>query len=133
MTKCYRCTMTFERSERQTGARYRCPEKGCRTVFHESYDFPGPGVVKIWQTTDDVRRTQHLQATDVEHCSALAVMDALRRERTFRRIPQKELAKKLGVTPAWVSMCENMSRHPKLTMLSRWAKTLGYELKLQKE
>lgn len=50
--------------------------------------------------------------------------------RTARQIKQKELAEKLGITVPYLSMIENNSKRPSLTLLEKLAKALNAPLAL---
>jgi transcriptional regulator with XRE-family HTH domain len=48
--------------------------------------------------------------------------------RTSKKISQKALAYKLGVTPVYLSMIENNAKTPSLTLMEKIAKTLEIPL-----
>ncbi|HJG68183.1 MAG TPA: helix-turn-helix transcriptional regulator [Staphylococcus ureilyticus] len=57
----------------------------------------------------------------------------LRTERVKRGISQTELAKRLGMSQPQLAKIENLSSIPSLKTLNRYAKGLGYEIKLKFE
>jgi transcriptional regulator with XRE-family HTH domain len=50
--------------------------------------------------------------------------------RTAKSISQKELAKELGITPTYLSLIENGSKKPSLTLIEKFARVLEIPLAL---
>ena len=63
----------------------------------------------------------------------MAIIKELRNIRKEKRISQKEMAKRLGMTPYRFNRYENENRKIDITFVIDFARELGYELLLVKK
>lgn len=74
-----------------------------------------------------------IQSVSKEEMTILDGLAFLHAERIKREIPQVEFAKKIGMSQLQLAKIESLGSMPSLKALSRYAKGLGYKMKIEFE
>lgn len=73
---------------------------------------------------------KEINSIDRDEMTVIDGLAFLHAERIKKGIPQTELAKRMGMSQPQLAKIENLDSTPSLKTLNRYAKGLGYEMKV---